>query len=65
MDDKNLYMDSKLRFSSRVENYVKYRPRYPSIIIDFLTTKNILSKKSIVADIGSGTGFLSQLFLNL
>jgi ubiquinone/menaquinone biosynthesis C-methylase UbiE len=63
MNDKNFYMDPKLRFSTRVENYVKYRPRYPSEIIEFLTSKNILSKDSIIADIGSGTGILSQLFL--
>ncbi len=63
MNNKNFFMDPKIRFSSRVENYVKYRPRYPSAIIEFLTSKSILSKDSIIADIGSGTGILSQLFL--
>ena len=63
MNDNNFYMDPKLRFSSRVSNYVKYRPKYPSTIIEFLTNEIILSKDSIIADIGSGTGILSQLFL--
>jgi ubiquinone/menaquinone biosynthesis C-methylase UbiE len=63
MNKNNFYMDPKERFSSRVENYIKYRPVYPSDIIEFLTNKMILSKDSIIADIGSGTGILSQLFL--
>jgi ubiquinone/menaquinone biosynthesis C-methylase UbiE len=63
MNENNFYMDPKERFSSRVKNYVKYRPKYPSTIIEFLTNKRILSKDSIIADIGSGTGILSQIFL--
>jgi len=55
--------DPKKRFSSRVENYIKYRPSYPPKIIEFLTEKKILSKHSIIADVGSGTGILSELFL--
>ena len=51
------------RFSDRVENYVKYRPHYPEEIIDYLTEKNILRKESDIADIGSGTGILTELFL--
>jgi len=51
------------RFSSRVENYVKYRPGYPAGVIDLLVSECGLSKDSIVADIGSGTGILSELFL--
>ena len=63
MIDDGYLTDPKKRFSSRVENYIKYRPNYPLEIIDFLTKQKILSKKSIVADIGSGTGILSELFL--
>lgn len=51
------------RFSSRVENYIKYRPGYPAVIIDFLTTNYSLSSQSLIADIGSGTGKLTELFL--
>ncbi|MBL0050471.1 MAG: class I SAM-dependent methyltransferase [Bacteroidetes bacterium] len=51
------------RFSSRVENYVKYRPHYPVELISFLKGKKILTSKSVIADIGSGTGISSELFL--
>jgi ubiquinone/menaquinone biosynthesis C-methylase UbiE len=51
------------RFSSRVENYIKYRPGYPSAVVDTLASDCGLTEKSIVADIGSGTGILSELFL--
>ncbi|MBF2022440.1 MAG: class I SAM-dependent methyltransferase [Hydrococcus sp. C42_A2020_068] len=51
------------RFSSRVENYIKYRPHYPKQIINFLRENCQLTPASIVADIGSGTGISSQLFL--
>ena len=63
MNGKGYLSDPKKRFSSRVENYIKYRPRYPPEIIDFLTVENLLSKQSIVVDVGSGTGILSELFL--
>ena len=52
-----------LRFSSRVENYIKYRPGYPTGIVDTLTKECGLNPNSVVADIGSGTGMLSELFL--
>ena len=51
------------RFSDRVENYVKYRPHYPKEIIPFLEKKIGLTPTSIIADIGSGTGFSSEMFL--
>ena len=51
------------RFSNRVENYVKYRPGYPAEIIDFLHRNCGLDARAIVADIGSGTGILAELFL--
>jgi ubiquinone/menaquinone biosynthesis C-methylase UbiE len=56
-------LDPKKRFSSRVENYIKFRPSYPSEIVNFLKKKNILRDDSVIADIGSGTGILSELFL--
>jgi ubiquinone/menaquinone biosynthesis C-methylase UbiE len=63
MNEKRFLLDPKVRFSSRVENYVKYRPSYPSEILHFLTKKHILSNNSVIADVGSGTGILSELFL--
>jgi SAM-dependent methyltransferase len=55
--------DPTLRFSSRVENYCKYRPRYPQEAIEELRQECQLTSASLIADIGSGTGFLSELFL--
>jgi SAM-dependent methyltransferase len=55
--------DPTRRFSSRVENYVKYRPSYPPAVIDLLRGECGLRAESIVADVGSGTGILSELFL--
>ncbi len=56
--------DSKDRFSHTVENYVKYRPRYPREIIAILKRECGLNQQSVVADIGSGTGILTELLLN-
>ncbi|MEZ4706904.1 MAG: class I SAM-dependent methyltransferase [Caldilineaceae bacterium] len=56
-------LDSTQRFSNRVENYVKYRPRYPAAIVDFLGDAIGLTAETTVADVGSGTGFLAELFL--
>jgi SAM-dependent methyltransferase len=56
-------LDPTKRFSNRVENYLKYRPRYPTEIIPLLEKECGLTRDSTVADVGSGTGFLSELFL--
>lgn len=55
--------DPTKRFSSRVDNYLRYRPGYPREIIELLKTDCGLTRASIVADIGSGTGKLTELFL--
>ncbi|MCH5598140.1 class I SAM-dependent methyltransferase [Niabella ginsengisoli] len=55
--------DSKQRFSNRVADYIKYRPKYPAEVIDILEKEIGLKQESIVADIGAGTGFLTELFL--
>jgi SAM-dependent methyltransferase len=56
-------LDPTKRFSNRVENYVKYRPTYPPEIIPLLEADCGLTPASIIADVGSGTGFLTELFL--
>ncbi|HEY8203259.1 MAG TPA: class I SAM-dependent methyltransferase [Pyrinomonadaceae bacterium] len=56
-------LDPTKRFSNRVENYLKYRPRYPAEIIPLLKRECGLTPDSIIADVGSGTGFLTELFL--
>ena len=52
------------RFSARVESYSKYRPTYPDDIIDCLSIECNLTTHSLITDVGSGTGLLSQLFLD-
>jgi ubiquinone/menaquinone biosynthesis C-methylase UbiE len=59
----NTPKDPTQRFSSRVELYVKYRPHYPAAVLDILTSECALSPVSVVADAGSGTGILTELFL--
>lgn len=51
------------RFSKRAKYYNKYRPGYPKEIIDFLRSECGLAPSSNIADIGSGTGILSEMFL--
>ena len=55
--------DSTQRFSSRVSDYVKYRPGYPPAVVRLLEDECGLAPSSAVADVGSGTGLLSELFL--
>ena len=56
-------LDPTERFSDRADYYVRYRPRYPVALREFLTQQLELSPASVIADAGSGTGFLSELFL--
>ncbi|MEJ2478586.1 MAG: class I SAM-dependent methyltransferase [Acidihalobacter sp.] len=55
--------DSTQRFSSRVDNYVKYRPRYPQELVAALQEACGLTPCSRIADVGSGTGLLTEPFL--
>jgi len=56
--------NSTTRFSSRVANYVKYRPGYPPEVIETLARECDLNAASIVADIGSGTGIFTKVLLS-
>ena len=51
------------RFSSRAEAYAKYRPGYPSGVVETLKAECGLTTGSVVADVGSGTGILTELLL--
>jgi len=52
------------RFTETVQDYIKYRPSYPQEILQLLINEGMLTKETIIADIGSGTGFLTKLFLD-
>ena len=56
-------LSSTERFTSRVESYAKYRPGYPAEIIELLRSECGLTPSALVADVGSGTGILSELLL--
>jgi SAM-dependent methyltransferase len=51
------------RFDDRVANYVAYRPSYPAGLIDFLRDELGATRGATVADVGAGTGMLSELLL--
>jgi SAM-dependent methyltransferase len=55
--------DPTLRFSSRVENYIRYRPGYPLQVLDTLRAECRLSSDSVVADIACGTGIFTKMLL--
>lgn len=59
-----MQVNSTHRFSNRVNDYVKYRPSYPPTIIALLQEKYQLKDHRRIADIGSGTGISSALFLD-
>ncbi len=63
MQNEQPMPDVTKRFSSRVEDYIKYRPSYPPAVLELLRQECGLTDRSAVADVGSGTGILAELFL--
>jgi len=51
------------RFQGRAAVYSKYRPTYPGEVLLVVKRELGFDQESVVADIGSGTGILSELFL--
>src|ERR1700729_820734 len=51
------------RFTGRVEDYERYRLRYPVEVIRILMERCGLVREHLVADVGAGTGMLAELFL--
>lgn len=51
------------KYTSNAENYSKYRTEYPKEFINYLYENVGLNNNSIIADIGSGTGKLSNQLL--
>jgi ubiquinone/menaquinone biosynthesis C-methylase UbiE len=52
-------------FSDRVKEYSKFRVDYSDDVKNFLALQIISSDKQILADIGSGTGLLAKILLEL
>ena len=51
------------RFTGRVEDYERYRLRYPASVVDVLRERCHLCPEYLVADIGAGTGMLAEVLL--
>jgi SAM-dependent methyltransferase len=51
------------RFSNRAGYYARYRPGYPLPVLACLKDQFGLTPSHSIADVGSGTGILSELFL--
>jgi SAM-dependent methyltransferase len=51
------------RFSDRVENYARYRPGYPSEVVQELRAECGLAPHHAVADVASGTGIWTRMLL--
>lgn len=56
-------LNSKQRFSTRVEDYVKYRPDYPRSVVSQLSGLIGLTPAWVLADVGCGTGISCRMFL--
>jgi ubiquinone/menaquinone biosynthesis C-methylase UbiE len=56
-------MENVSRFSDRAEAYERFRTRFPRTIIERLQVLCGLVPEHVTADVGAGTGMLSELFL--
>lgn len=56
-------MDTTRKFDGRAKDYTASRPSYAPELIDHLYSKYGISKSSIIADIGSGTGKFAKHLL--
>lgn len=54
--------DPRERFTETVDNYEKYRPSYPSELIDWIVATTGLRPRARILDIGCGTGISTRLF---
>jgi SAM-dependent methyltransferase len=52
------------RFTDRVADYARYRPAYPPELLQLLHEELGLRPEHAVADVGSGTGILTEMLLD-
>lgn len=64
MDTADVARDPTRRFDDRVDDYARHRPGYPPTLVAHLRAAGWLSPRSVVADIGAGTGISSSMFLD-
>lgn len=57
-------MNNTTRFDGKGEIYAKARPKYSAELFDYMKNKLNISKGTIFADIGSGTGIFTEQLLN-
>jgi SAM-dependent methyltransferase len=50
------------RFSGTVDAYIKYRPSYPEVMVDWIVDQARLVRGDVVVDVGCGTGIAARLF---
>lgn len=62
-DGRRGEVDTATLFSGRADAYRRFRPGYPPGVVDLLACEAGWTPASTVADIGSGTGISSALFL--
>src|ERR1700740_3577190 len=58
-----IHTDPTLRFSARVENYIRYRPGYPPQVVETLRNECGLTASCVMADVACGTGIFTRLLL--
>jgi ubiquinone/menaquinone biosynthesis C-methylase UbiE len=63
MGKDDLRQDFTMRFTGRADAYSRYRPKYPDKVLGILNSEIGFDRGKTVADVGSGTGILSELFL--